>query len=79
MSYFGRKADAKADCLEADIQIDGTDPSNTSPVRDGGGMKFGLAPLSGTTEFTKERTRPGWVGRRTSMRREFPAEGVSKK
>lgn len=80
MSYFGRKQDAAKDCVEADIQIDGHEPGNTSPVLHGS-TTAGMAPMSGPNNFTKERHRPEFVGNRkpgSGFRREFPTEGVSK-
>lgn len=78
MSYFGRRKEAAEDCEKADIQIDGHDAANTSPVRDGS-QTVGMAPMIGKSEFTKERTRPAFVGnRRSGFRREFPTEGVTK-
>lgn len=75
MSFLGTKADAKKYAEEADVQIDSL--MTTSPVRDGG-SSAGMAPMQGPSEFTKERTRTKWVGNSGNMRREFPAEGVSK-
>jgi hypothetical protein len=77
MSYFGDKAQAKKDAMEGDMQID--DLMTTSPVRDGGGMEAGAAPLSGKSEFTNERTRTKQVGNTGGPRREWPSEGVSSK
>jgi hypothetical protein len=79
LSYYGRRDDAKKDCAAADIQLDGNDPSNTSPVLKGS-QTAGMAPMSGPNTFTKERHRPEFVGnRRTGFRREFPSEGVGGK
>jgi hypothetical protein len=78
MSYFGRMKEAATDCAEADIQLDGNSPTNTSPVKNGGSTA-GMAPMSGEQQFTKARTRPGWKGNQGGMRREFPTEGVSRK
>lgn len=79
MSYYGRKKDAAADCAEADIQIDGNSPENTSPVLKGS-TTAGMAPMSGPNTFSKERHRPEFVGnKRTGFRREFPTEGVGGK
>jgi hypothetical protein len=79
MSYLGTREQAKSDALAADLQIDGLSPSSTSPVRDGG-SSAGMAPMSGESTFTKSRTRPPFVGNSGStVRREFPTEGVSKK
>jgi hypothetical protein len=75
MSYFGTREQAKADAKAADMQLD--DLSTTSPVRDGG-TEAGGAPMSGKSEFSNERTRTKQVGNMGGMRREFPAEGVSK-
>jgi hypothetical protein len=77
MSYFGTKEDAKKDAMAGDMQID--DLMTTSPVRDGGGMEAGAAPMSGKSEFSNERTRTKQVGNTGGMRREFPAEGVGEK
>ena len=76
MSYFGSREQAKKDAQAADVQID--DLMTTSPVRDGG-SSAGAAPMSGPSEFTKERTRTKWVGNQGGMRREFPTEGVGGK
>jgi hypothetical protein len=76
MSYFGRMEDAKKDCAAADIQIDGNSPENTSPVLHGG-SSAGMAPMQGANSFSHSRTRPNWKPNRTSMRREYPSEGVS--
>jgi hypothetical protein len=76
MSYFGTREDAKKDAQAGDMQID--DLMTTSPVRDGG-TEAGAAPMSGTTEFTTERTRHTWKGNMGSPRREFPTEGVGSK
>lgn len=76
MSYFGDKAQAKADAMAGDMQID--DLMTTSPVRDGS-SEAGGAPMSGKSEFSNERTRTKQVGNTGGMRREWPAEGVSNK
>lgn len=78
MSYPGSREQAKADAKAADMQIDGLETSNTSPVRSGG-SDAGGAPMQGPKEFTTARTRHGWVGNQGGMRREFPTEGASKK
>ena len=78
MSFLGTKEEAKRYCREADLQIDGTDPANTSPIRDGGSAD-GAAPMEGEKMFTKSRTRPSFKGNQGSLRREFPSEGVSSK
>lgn len=80
MSYFGRAKEAAEDCAKADIQIDGHEASNTSPVLKGS-TTAGMAPMNGPNHFTKERHRPEFVGNRkpgSGFRREFPTEGVSK-
>lgn len=77
MSYFGTKEQAKKDAMAGDMQID--DLMTTSPVRDGGGMEAGAAPMSGKSEFTNERTRTKQVGNTGGMRREWPTEGVADK
>jgi len=74
MSYYGRKDAAREDCLAADIQIDGNDPSNTSPVLKGSSTA-GMAPMSGENKFSHSRTRPNWKAR-GEVRRTFPTEGV---
>lgn len=79
MGFFGSREDAKKASREADMQIDGLEPGNTSPVRDGKDTIDGGAPMQGKREFTTERTRHGWVGNQGKTRREFPSEGVSKK
>jgi len=76
MSYYGRAKEAKEDCAMADIQIDGHDASNTSPVLHGSST-VGMAPLTGQNTFSHTRTRPAWKNGRTAMRREYPSEGVS--
>jgi hypothetical protein len=75
MSFLGSKSDAKKYAEEADMQIDSL--MTTSPVRDGS-SEAGGAPMSGKSEFSNERTRTKQVGNTGGMRREFPAEGVSK-
>ena len=61
MSFLGTKEDAKRYANEATVVIDGE--TTTSPVRDGGGMDVGGAPVAtgigGTVEFTQARTRTG--------------------
>lgn len=76
MSYYGRKKDAAADCAEADIQIDGHEASNTSPVLHGSNTA-GMAPMSGSHEFTNQRSRPAWKTPVKTTRRSYPSEGVS--
>jgi hypothetical protein len=76
MSYFGDRAQARKDAMDADVQLD--DLMTTSPVGKGGGMEAGAAPLSGKSEFSNERTRPK-TGGMSGMRREWPSEGVSEK
>jgi hypothetical protein len=78
MSYLGSHEDAKKDAMKADIQIDGLEASSTSPVRDGS-SDGGGAPMEGKKEFTTERTRHGWRGNQGPLRREYPADGVTKK
>jgi hypothetical protein len=77
MSYPGTRETAKADARAADMQIDGLETSETSPVRDGGSSATvaGAAPLNGEKEFTTKRTRHTDTMVK-GMRREFPAEGV---
>jgi len=77
MSFLGSKSDAKKYAEEADMQIDSL--MTTSPVRDGGGMEAGAAPMSGKSEFTNERTRTKQVGNTGGPRREWPTEGVGQK
>lgn len=78
MSYYGTRDQAKSDAKAASIQIDGLEPSATSPVRDGKSSD-GAAPIEGPKEFTTERNRHGWRGNQNiSLRREFPTEGVSR-
>jgi hypothetical protein len=77
MSYFGDRAQARKDAMDADKQLD--DLMTTSPVGKGGSMEAGAAPMSGKSEFTNERTRTKQVGNMGGMRREFPAEGVGEK
>jgi hypothetical protein len=76
MSYFGSREQAKKDAEAADMQIDSL--MTTSPVRDGG-TEAGGAPMQGKSEFSTERTRHGWVGNQSGMRREYPSEGVGSK
>jgi hypothetical protein len=78
MSYPMSREQARADCKAADLQIDGNDASNTSPVFAGGSAE-GAAPMEGEKMFTKSRTRPSFKGNQGSLRREFPSEGVSSK
>jgi len=79
MSFLGTKADAKKYAEEADIQLDGLNPADTSPTH-AGGSAAGAAPIGmeGPTQFTNERHRKAQKGNQREMRREFPAEGVSK-
>lgn len=71
MSYPMSRAQAKADALAADMQIDGLETSNTSPTYSGG-SSAGMAPMEGEKEFTKSRTRPGFKGNQgINMRREY--------
>jgi hypothetical protein len=76
MSFLGSKEDAKKWAEQADMQIDSL--MTTSPVRDGG-TEAGAAPMTGTSEFTQARTRPGIHDSQKSVRREFPSEGVGSK
>lgn len=76
MSYFGDRAQARKDAMDADKQID--DLMTSSPVRDGS-TEAGGAPMSGKSEFSNERTRTTQVGNTGGMRREFPSEGVGSK
>jgi len=78
MSFCGTFDDAKNYAKRADMQIDGLETSNTSPVRDGS-TEPGGAPMSGRKEFTPERTRIGGASNPGGYRREFPTEGVTKK
>lgn len=78
MSYLGSREQAKSDAKAADVQIDGLETSNTSPVRDGS-TEAGGAPMDGPKEFSTARTRHGWRGNQGGMRREYPSDGVSKK
>jgi hypothetical protein len=77
MSFLGSLDDAKANAKKADMQIDGLETSNTSPVRDGS-TEVGGAPLSGKKEFSTERTRPGDLGQGGGMRRAYPETKASK-
>jgi hypothetical protein len=76
MSYFGDRAQAKKDAMDADVQLD--DLNTTSPVRDGS-SEAGGAPMEGKSEFSTERTRHSWRGNQGGMRREWPTEGVAGK
>jgi hypothetical protein len=78
MSFCGSKEDAKKYAKEADVQIDGLELSNTSPVRSGSN-EAGGAPMIGPKAFTTERTRHGWKGNQGGTRRSFPSEGVTGK
>ena len=71
MSYLGTREQAKSDAKAADMQIDGLETSNTSPVRDGSSEPGG-APMGGRKEFTTERTRRTDVGQGGGMRRAYP-------
>ena len=78
MSYYGSHDQAKSDAKKASMQIDGLEPSATSPVRDGK-SEDGAAPMTGPKEFTTERTRHGWRGNQNiSLKREYPSEGVQR-
>lgn len=62
MSFFGNHDDAKKWARENAHMIDGEDW--TSPVRDGGSMDVGGAPVAtsiggGPVEFTQARSRTG--------------------
>ena len=72
MSYFGDLAQAKADAEHADVQIDGLNPSDTSPVRSGADSDPGAAPMNGKHEFTTERTRGNTPLGQGSFRRHYP-------
>jgi len=67
MSYFGDRAQAKADAKAADMQIDSLDM--TSPVRDVQ-ARAGAAPMNGPKEFSQSRTRTG-NATGSGLRREF--------
>ena len=71
MSYLGSREQAKSDAKAADMQIDGLETSNTSPVLNGS-SEAGGAPMSGKKEFSTERTRPGSPGQGGGMRRSYP-------
>ena len=71
MSYLGTREQAKSDAKAADMQIDGLETSNTSPVNSGS-SEAGGAPMSGKKEFSTERTRPGSPGQGGGMRRAYP-------
>lgn len=77
ISYFGSKEQAKKDCMAADVQIDGNETSNTSPVLRGSEDPGG-APMEGTKEFTTARTRAGKVGQGSGMRRAYPETEASR-
>lgn len=74
MSFYGNLEDAKKCALHGSKQIDGLEPSETSPVQNGknitedGAFKL---PMEGTREFTHARTRMRPVGHVTSPRREL--------
>ena len=68
MSYLGSREQAAKDAKAADMQIDGLETSNTSPVMSGS-SDAGGAPLSGKKEFSTERTRPGSPGQGSGMKR----------
>lgn len=68
MSFLGSLEDAKKNAKMADMQIDGLETSNTSPVMNGS-SEAGGAPMSGKKEFSTERTRPGSPGQGSGMKR----------
>lgn len=76
MSYPMSRTQAIADAKAADMQLDGNETSNTSPVLMGS-SDFGGAPMSGEKMFTNARTRHKdkmVEGKRV----EFPTEGMSR-
>jgi hypothetical protein len=79
MSYYGTHEQAAADAKKASKQIDGLEPSATSPVRDGGADGSAQLSMGGPKEFSQSRTRTGTIDKNTKKRVEFPTEGVAKK
>jgi hypothetical protein len=73
MSFYGSMDDARANAKRADHQIDGLEPSATSPVQSGGEGAGGAPLEKGATEFQNARTRPSLSEQSknlgTSMRR----------
>lgn len=70
MSFYGNLEEARSNAKKASMQIDGLEPSSTSPVQNGSDGSFHL-PLEGEKNFTDSRTRPREVGHQNSMRREL--------
>lgn len=70
MSFLGTREDAKRYSREADMQIDGNETSNTSPVLNGSSDPGG-APMSGKKEFSHERTRASAGANSGGLRREY--------
>lgn len=79
MSFYGNLEDNKKCAHHASKQIDGLEPSDTSPVHEGGSDGSAHLEMHGEKEFTTTRTRHGWRGNLGPIRREFPMEGVTKK
>jgi hypothetical protein len=79
MSFYGNIEDAKKCAHHASKQIDGLEPGSTSPVQSGqspdGSFHLGI---EGEKEFTKSRTRPGWKGTTTTLKRELHTEPLKK-
>jgi len=74
MSFHGSKEEAKRYANEATVIIDGE--TSTSPVRDGGTLDVGGAPVAttiggGPTEFTQARTRTGIMDTQKTLRRQY--------
>lgn len=79
MSFFGNMDDAKSNAKRASMQIDGTEPGETSPVHEGQSPDGAFhLPLGGTKEFTNSRTRMTPVGHTTSLKRELHPVPVKK-
>ena len=71
MSYSLSMEEAKKGCKTADMQIDGNEVSNTSPVL-AGSSDPGGAPMGGKHEFSQERTRRPDSPGQGSFRRKYP-------
>lgn len=82
MSYYGTHEQAAADAKKASKQIDGLEPSETSPVQMGKNIAedgaFHLKIEGGDKEFTNKRTRMTPVGHVTTPRRELHPVPIKK-
>lgn len=77
MSFYGNIEDAKKAAHHGSMQIDGLEPSATSPVHKGGADGSAELSMGGPKEFSQSRTRTGTIDKNTKKRVEFPTEGVS--